>query len=50
MDACSVLEAFCRGEENGLLSVKKVRFIVGGRYTLISVGVRNMKEYESGSF
>ena len=31
MDACSGLEAFCRGEEDVLSSVKKVRF-VGGRY------------------
>ena len=31
MDACSGLEAFCRGEEDELLSVRKVRF-VGGRY------------------
>ena len=31
MDACSGLEAFCRGEEYGLMSVKRVRF-VGGRY------------------
>ena len=35
MDACSGLEAFCRGEEDGLLSVRKVRF-VGGRYIHIS--------------
>ena len=55
MGACSGLEAFCRGEEDGLLSVKKdfkkVRFIFGGsRYMLISEGIRNMKEYESASF
>ena len=36
--------AFCRGEEDGLLSVKKVRF-VGGRYIHISEGIRNTKEY-----
>ena len=29
MDACSGLEAFCRGEEDGLLSVKKMRFVGG---------------------
>ena len=55
MDACSGLEAFCRGEEDGLLSVKKVRFIknvrfVGCRYIRTSEGIRNMKEYESASF
>ena len=49
MDACSGLEAFCRGEEYGLLSVQKVRF-VGGRCINISQGIRNMKEYESASF
>ena len=38
MDACSGLEAFRRGEEDGLLSVKKVRF-VGGRYNHISEGI-----------
>ena len=31
MDACSGLGVFCLGEEDGWLSVKKVRF-VGGRY------------------
>ena len=31
MDACSGLEAFCQGEEDGLLSVERVRF-VGGKY------------------
>ena len=36
MDACSGLEAFRRGEEDGLWSVKKVRF-VGGRYISISL-------------
>ena len=49
MDACSGLEAFCRGDEDGLLSVKKVRF-VGGRYIHISEGVRFMKKYASASF
>ena len=49
MYACSGLEAFCRGEEDGLLSVENVRF-VGGRYIHISEGIRNMKEYESPSF
>ena len=44
MDACSGLAAFCRGEEDGLLSVKKVKF-VGGRCIHISEGIRNMKEY-----
>ena len=52
MDACSGPEAFCRGEEDGLLSVEKVTFIGGTchRYIHISEGVRNMKEYESASF
>ena len=45
MDACSGLEAFGRGENDGLLSV-----FVGGRYIHISEGIRNMKEYESASF
>ena len=49
MEACSALETFCRGEEDGLLNVKKVRF-VGGRYIHSSEGIRNMKEYESASF
>ena len=48
MDACSGVEAFCRGEKDGLLSVKKNRFI-WGRYINISEGIRNMKEYESAS-
>ena len=49
MDACSGLEAFCRGEEDGLLSAKEVRF-VWGRYIHISEGIRKMEEYESASF
>ena len=48
-DACSGLEAICRGEEDGLLRVKKVRF-VWGRYMHISEGIRNTKENESASF
>ena len=44
MDVCSGLEAFCRGEDDGLLSVKKVRSVRGG-YIHISEGTRNMKEY-----
>ena len=31
-----VIEAFCRGEEDGLLSVKKVRFVRGRRNIHIS--------------
>ena len=50
MDACSGLEAFRQGEEDGLLSVKKVRFNVGDRYVHISEEIRNIKEYESRSF
>ena len=49
MDACSGLEAFCRGEEDRLLRVKKVKFD-GGRYIHISEGIRNMKECETASF
>ena len=41
--------AEARNEEDGLLSVKKVKF-VGGRYIHISEGIPNMKEYESASF
>ena len=33
MDATFGLESFCRGEKDGLLSVKKV-IVVGGRYRL----------------
>ena len=49
MDACSGLEAFCRGEEDELLGVKKVRF-VGSKHIYISEGIRNRKDYESASF
>ena len=45
MDACSGLEAFCRGEEDGLLSVKKVRF-AGGRY----ISIRSLKEPRAHNF
>ena len=43
MDACSCLEAVCRGEEDGLLTVNNLRF-VGGRYIHISEGILNTKE------
>ena len=43
------LKSVCRGEEDGLLSVEKVRF-VKGRHIHISEGIRNMKEYKSASF
>ena len=38
MDACSGLEALCRGEKDGLLSVKRVSF-VGVVYIHISEGI-----------
>ena len=38
MDACSGLEAFCQGEEDGLLNVKNVRFVTDG-YIHISEGI-----------
>ena len=57
MHACSALEAFCRGEEDELLSVKKVRFVGGmiGISTvyssiLISEGIRNKECNKSASF
>ena len=49
MDAYSDLKAFCPGEEDGLLSVKNVRF-VGRRHVQFSEEIRNMTEYESASF
>ena len=48
MDACSGFEALCRGEEDGLLRVKKVRFVGDIISQLISAC--DMKEYESASF
>ena len=45
MDACSCLKAFRRGEEDELLSVKKVRLIVGGRYIQLDISI-SLKESE----